>query len=60
MHMYFCSGVAAALNGAVSSGSVKVVVVAAAFGRQVARPGAGAQRVVNDEQAQRRGHPLRA
>ena len=39
MHMYFCSGVAAALNGAVSSGSVKLVVVAVALGRQVASPG---------------------
>ena len=39
MHMYFCSGVAAAANGAVSSGSVKVFVVAAAFGRQVVSPG---------------------
>ena len=39
MHMYFCSGVAAALNGAVSSGSVKLVVVAVAVGRQVVSPG---------------------
>jgi hypothetical protein len=39
MHMYFCSGVAAALNGALSEGSVKLVVVALAFGRQFVSPG---------------------
>ena len=37
--MYFCSGVAAAANGALSCGSVKLVVVALAFGRQVDNPG---------------------
>ncbi len=36
MTMYFCSGV----KGALSTGSVKLVVVALAFGRQLARPGA--------------------
>ena len=39
MHMYFCSGVAAASNGALSPGSVKLVVVAVALGRQVDSPG---------------------
>ena len=39
MHMYFCSGVAAAANGALSPGSVKLVVVAEALGRQVPSPG---------------------
>ena len=39
MHMYFCSGVADALNGADSSGNVKLVVVAEAFGRHVPSPG---------------------
>ena len=38
--MYFCSCVAAALKGALSAGSVKLVVVAVALGRQLARPGA--------------------
>ena len=37
MHMY---GSPAAANGALSNGSVKLVVVAVAFGRQVASPGA--------------------
>ena len=60
MHMYFCSGVAAAANGALSAGSVKLVVVAVALGRQVDQPRARAQRVVDDEQAQRRRHPLGA
>ena len=39
MHMYFCSGVAVALNGALSIGSVKLVVVALAFGRLVTEVG---------------------
>ena len=58
MHMYGCRP--AASNGALSNGSVKLVVVAVGVRPPGRQPRRRAERVMDDQQAKRRRHTLRA